>query len=96
MSLHDEAQRGALAKLVLENPVYASSYDLIEREVMHAWRDSRDPVEREDLHTFLKALAKARSFLEATMRSGEVATAQLQREQSRAERMLTGWQRKAS
>lgn len=87
MSLHDDARRGSLAQQVIDNPVYAESYDLIEREVMELWRDSRDPAERESLHVFLKALTKARRVLESTMRSGKVASAELERKQSLRQRV---------
>jgi hypothetical protein len=94
MTDFQEAQRGQFAQSVLDNPVYADSYALIEREVMNKWRDSRDASEREELHRFLRALTKARAVLEATMRTGKLAAAELERKRSLPERL--GLTRKAS
>jgi hypothetical protein len=87
MSDFHDAQRGQFAQSVLDNPVYADSYALIEREVMNLWRDSRDPAEREELHRFLKAMTKARNVLETTMRTGKLAMAELERKRTLSERL---------
>lgn len=87
MSLQTEAQRGELAKQVIENEVYAEAYTLLEQEITRAWRDSRDAAEREELHRALRSLAKVQKVLEATMNSGKVAAATLQAERSRAQRI---------
>lgn len=81
------AQRGQLARQVLENPVYAESYALIEQELTRLWRESRDASEREQLHQLLRMLDKARAVLERTMRDGKVAAKELQRKQTLAERI---------
>ena len=86
MSLEREADRGRLADDVLRNPVYAESYDLIEQEITRKWRDSKDRDEREQLHQLLRMLAKARTVLESTMRSGKVASSELKRKRTLAER----------
>jgi DNA-binding MurR/RpiR family transcriptional regulator len=87
MTDEQEAIRGRLAQDVLENPVYAESYGAIEQEIMAKWRDSRDPVEREELHRLLKMLAKARNVLESTMRTGQLAAAELERKRTLADRL---------
>ena len=87
MSLEREAERGRQAQAVIDNPVYAESYGLIEQEITRKWRDSRDASEREELHRLLKMLDKARTVLESTMRSGRVAEAEIQRKRSLAERV---------
>ncbi|MBZ4251721.1 hypothetical protein LAJ57_12450, partial [Streptococcus pneumoniae] len=77
MSDEQEAIRGRLAQDVLDNPVYAESYGMIEQEIMAKWRDSRDALEREELYRLLKMLTKARNVLESTMRTGQLAMAEL-------------------
>lgn len=89
MSLEKDVERARLAGEVLSNPVYAESYAQIEQEFTKLWRDSRDKDEREDIHRALLMLGKARTILEATMRSGQVAAKELERKRSLAER-LTG------
>lgn len=87
MSDYDEAQRGQLAQQVLDNPVYAQSYGLIESELVRKWKESRDPVEREQLHQLLRMLEKARNVIESTMRSGKVAAAEIERKRSLLDRL---------
>ena len=88
MSLQNEAQRGELARQVIENEVYAEAYTLLEQEITRAWRDSRDAAEREELHRALRSLVKVQKVLESTMNSGKVAAASLQAEKSRAQRIM--------
>lgn len=87
MSDEQEAIRGRLAQDVLDNPVYAESYGMIEQEIMAKWRDSRDSAEREELHRLLRMLGKARSVLEGAMRTGKLAAAELERKKTLAERL---------
>lgn len=88
MSLQNEAQRGEMARQVIENEVYAEAYTLLEQEITRAWRDSKDAAEREELHRALRSLVKVQKVLESTMNSGKVAAATLQAEKSRAQRIL--------
>jgi ribosome-binding ATPase YchF (GTP1/OBG family) len=87
MSLQNEALRGDLARQVIENEVYAEAYGLIEQEITKAWRESKNPAEREELHRALRSLVKVQRVLEATMDSGKVAAEQLKLERSRAQRI---------
>ncbi len=93
MSDAQEAQRGQLAEQVLNNPVYQGAFGLIESELQKLWRVSRDRDEREQLHQLLKMLDKVQTVLESTMRLGQVATAELQREQTLAQRIGSRFQR---
>lgn len=88
-----EAQRGQLAEQVLKNEVYAGAYGLIESELTRLWRESRDRDEREQVHQLLRMLSKVQTVLESTMRSGQVATAELQRKQTLAQRIGSRLQR---
>lgn len=88
-----EAQRGQLAEQVLRNAVYVDAYGLIESELTRLWRESRDRDEREQLHQLLKMLTKVQTVLESTMRTGQVATAELQRKQTLAQKIGSRLQR---
>jgi hypothetical protein len=96
VSLKDEAERGRLAHDVLNNAVYADAYAQLEKGIVDRWKDSRNADDREELHRQLMSLLLLRSQVESVMRSGQVALDKLGREQTRAERMLTGWQRKSA
>jgi hypothetical protein len=87
VSLDKDAERGRLAQAVLDNPVYAESYALIEQEITRKWRESRDNVEREQLHQLLRMLDKARTVLESTLRSGQVASKTLTHKATLADRI---------
>jgi hypothetical protein len=80
-------ERGRLADDVLNNQVYAESYDQIEKEIHAKWQNSRDKDDREHLHRLLMALLLVRSTLEATMRSGKLAADKLDRERKLSERI---------
>ena len=87
MTDQTEAERGRQAQAVLDNPVYASSYALIEVEITRKWRESRDKDEREQLHLLLRMLDKARNVLESTMRTGKLAESELERKQTLMQRI---------
>lgn len=87
MSLERDADRGRMASEVLDNPVYAESYALVEQELTKKWLASRDAHEREQLHQLAKALKACRTVLESTMRSGKVASKELERRRSLPERV---------
>lgn len=82
-----QAERGRQAQAVLDNPIYAESYGLIETEITRKWRESRDKDEREQLHLLLRMLDKARNVLESTMRAGKLAEAELERKQTLMQRI---------
>lgn len=88
MSHEQEADRGRLAKEVLDNPVYAEAYERIEKELIGKWRESRDKDEREHLHRLLRSLSKVRSIMEGVMNSGKVAEKLLEQEQTRLQRTI--------
>ena len=88
-----EAQRGQLAEQVLKNAVYVDAYGLIESELTRLWRESRDRDEREQLHQRLVMLDKVQTVLESTMRTGQVATAELQRKQAALQKIGSRFQR---
>lgn len=87
MSLEQEAMRGRRAQEVLENEVYADAHSAIEAEIIHLWRESRDAGDREQLHQLLGLHVKLKNAIEGVMRSGEIASAELARKQTKAEQM---------
>jgi len=87
LSLQNEALRGDLARQVLENEVYAEAYGLIEQEITKAWRESKNPAEREELHRALRSLNKVQNLMQSTMDSGKVATRTLLDERSKLQRI---------
>lgn len=89
MSNETDVRRGQRAQEVLDNPVYAEAWTLIEQEIITQWRQARNADDREQLHQFLLMHGKAKAALETVMRSGEVAQAELQRQASRAEQMTS-------
>ena len=88
MSLELDADRGRLAEDVLANPVYQESYALIEQALIAKWRGADRPEVREELHKILGLLDKVQGLIESTMRSGKVASKELERKRSVADRLL--------
>lgn len=76
-----------MADEVLNNPVYAEAYALIEQGITEQWRQSRDASEREQLHQLLRMVDKARTVVETTMREGRIAADKLKQRRSLAERI---------
>lgn len=87
MSHETEARRGQEAQAIVESPLYAESFAAVEAEIIALWRAARDPGDREQLHTMLGLLEKTREALESVIRTGEVASAEIARKQSRAEQI---------
>lgn len=87
MSLEADVQRGKLAQEVLNNEVYIQAHAAIEAETIRLWREARNTDDREQLHQMLLMHAKAKTALEAVMRSGEIASVELGRKVTKAEQM---------
>lgn len=90
MSLESEALRGKQAQEVIDNPIYAEAWAALEQGIISQWRAARNAADREQLHQLLLMHEQARTALESVMRTGEIATAELNRKLSRAEQMLAG------
>jgi hypothetical protein len=86
-SLERDRQRGQLAQAVLDNPIYAEAHEAIEAEIIRQWREARNADDREQLHQLMLTHAKVKAVLEAVMRTGTVAAAELDRKMGRAEAM---------
>lgn len=94
MSHEAEVQRGKLAQEVLDNPVYVESHAAIEQELIRQWREARDQQDREQLHQLLLMHERAKAAMEAVMRTGKLAEAELQRKLTRAEQIGQVYQRR--
>jgi len=87
MSADEEIRRARDAQQVLENPAYQEAYATIDAALVGAWRDSRDPKDREDLHKMLGLLARIQGAMESVMRNGQITEKELLRKRNFAERM---------
>lgn len=74
-----EARRGEEARQLLEHPLLAEAFALVEQNITQAWQDSpaRDHEGRESLWLQLKLLRKVRGELETVVETGKVARATL-------------------
>jgi hypothetical protein len=87
MSDTEDVRRGQLAKQVIENEIYAESYDLIEKEIYRKWRESRDEKEQLRLRDIQLALGKTRQVMEGVMFNGELALKKLQADRNRVQKI---------
>lgn len=94
MSDEADLKRGQLAQEVLDNPIYIEAHAVIEQETIRLWREARNPADREQLHQLLLMHEKARTALEAVMRSGQIAEENLSRKLSRAEQIGEVYQKR--
>lgn len=87
MSATEELERGQLAADVLSNRVYTESMAQIEREITERWQVESDPKAREWLWSLNQAHKRLQALLKDTMLTGQMQQKQIQREQSRLERL---------
>jgi hypothetical protein len=87
MSDTEDVRRRQLAKQVIENEIYAESYDLIEKEIYRKWRESRDEKEQLRLRDMQLALGKTRQVMEGVMFNGELALKKLQADRNRVQKI---------
>lgn len=81
-----DVRRGQRAQEVLDNEIYVEAHAAVDAEIVRLWRDSRDPKDREQLHALLGLHQKIKTAMEAVMRSGEIAAAELARKRSVSDR----------
>lgn len=87
MSNEQDVQRGKDALAVLQNPAYIDAYTTLDAALVKAWRDSRDPQDREDLHRMLGLLSRLRGVMEGAVRNGQITEKEILRKRNFAERM---------
>jgi hypothetical protein len=87
MSEEQDVQRGKDALAVLQNPAYVDAYKTLDAALVKAWRDSRDPQDREDLHRMLGLLSRLQGVMEGAVRNGQITEKEILRKRNFAERM---------
>ncbi len=87
-SFEADRERGHLALAVLDNPIYVEAHALIEAETIRLWRESRNAEDREQLHKLLLLHERHKAAMQQVVRTGEIATAELVRKQTKAERIM--------
>ena len=87
MSNEEDVQHGKDALAVLQNPAYIEAYSTLDAALVKAWRDSRDPQDREDLHRMLGLLSRLQGVMEGAVRNGQITEKEILRKRNFAERM---------
>lgn len=82
MNVDEELQRGDMASAVLENPIYAESWELVRNGIIAAWENApiRDKEGQNELKLMLKVLGDVRKAVEQTMNTGKMARIQIEQE----------------
>lgn len=82
MELNEELQRGDMAAAVLDNPIYAESWDMVRAGIIAAWENCpiRDKEGQNELKLMLKVLGDVRKTVEQTMQTGKLARIQIEQE----------------
>ena len=88
MDIDVNLARGARAKEILENEIYIETFDIVESELLAAWKSSpvRDVDGREKLFLMLGLLTKLKLALQSTMDTGKIAQHELLHKQTLADR----------
>ena len=91
-TLEQKVYDGQRAKEVLENEVFQSVFDDIEKELHESWKSSpvRDEAGREKLFLMTMLLNKVRQSIMVTLETGTLAKAELQHKQTMRDR-LNDW-----
>ena len=87
MSAEQDVQRGKDALAVLQNRAYIEAYTTLDAALVQAWRESRDPQDREDLHRMLGLLSRLHGVMDSAVRNGQITEKEILRKRNFAERM---------
>lgn len=81
MSHEKDAERGARAQRLLEDPVFTDAFKAVEQAIFDQWAASpvRDIEGQHELRLMLNLLRDVRSSLEQTMVDGKLAVEELKR-----------------
>lgn len=79
--LRSKVSRGHHAKRIMEDELVVEAFDLIERQVIEAWQNSRADEEDERRNAYLmqRLLKNLRGHFQKTIRDGESASKELLR-----------------
>lgn len=93
MTDEERLHRGARAREVLDNEEFQAAFQLIEQDLIEAWKLSPakpDPASvgaRERIHLSLTLLSKVKSCIEQTMQTGKLAAEELKYRKTMADRL---------
>jgi len=75
LKLRRQAERGARAKAIVEDPLVKEVFDNLEREIIQRWKDTEpsNALLRERYHAVITALGAIRANLEHMIRDGRMA-----------------------
>ena len=75
----EERERVHQATLILDNPLYQEAWGSVEHQLKSGWENSgaAQSEERERIWQALQMLRKVRSYLDGVIKTGELATIQL-------------------
>ena len=75
----EEVNRGQQAKRVIDDPLWAESWEYLESRLMTEWRVSKpdQQAKREHIYLVLEAGRGARKYIEQVLKTGELAERQL-------------------
>ena len=82
MTPDQELRRGEQARQVIENEIYAESWQAVRDGIIHAWENApiRDKEGQNELKLMLKLLTDVRRNIETTMNTGKMAKTQIERD----------------
>ena len=82
MTADEELRRGELARQVIENKIYAESWQSVRDGIISAWESApiRDKEGQNELKLMLKLLTDVRRNVETVMNTGKMAKVQIERE----------------
>jgi len=85
-SLETRLYKGDQAKLVLENEVFQSVFDDIEKDLIESWKNipssPKHADDRERIHLALSMLGKVKASLVTTLETGKLARVELEYQRS--------------
>ena len=76
--LQEQEGRGEQVKAFLNHPAVIDVFKALELSYFMAWKETRDPAEREQLHTKASVLDELKESLLRVAQSGEYATSALE------------------
>lgn len=82
MNLHDEAERGRDAKLLLENRIFTESVSKLKESIVDKWRSCpiRDREGQHELKLMDKVLTDIVGYIKQVADTGKMADIQLEQE----------------
>lgn len=82
MTPDEELRRGDQARQVIENEIYAESWQSVRDGIISAWENApiRDKEGQNELKLMLKLLNDVRANIETTMQTGKMAKIMIERE----------------